>query len=59
MPITALVFLEEQERIITAGLDYKYVILPMSAGTWKGFFMKMMINIAISLLILLYFAEWL
>jgi len=59
MPITAIVFLEEEERIITAGLDYKYVILPMSSGTWLGFFTKMAFNMGILLLLLLYFAEWL
>ena len=58
MPITAIVFLEEEERIITAGLDYKYVILPLSAGSWMQFLLKLLMNMGILLLILLYFAEW-
>ena len=58
MPITAIVFLEEEERIITAGLDYKYVILPLSASSWMQFLLKLLMNMGILLLILLYFAEW-
>jgi len=59
MPITSIVFLEEEKMIITAGLDYKYCILPMSGSSWGSFFVKLMLNMGLLLLLLLYFAEWL
>ena len=58
MPITSAVFLEDEQKIITAGLDYKYCILPMSASTWLGMVTKLLINMGFFLLLLLYFAGW-
>ena len=59
MPITSLVFKEEEQLIITAGLDYKYCILPQNASSMLSYVGALMVNMGILLLILLYFAEWL
>ena len=58
MPITALCFKDEEKEIITAGLDYKYCILPQSTTSVLGFLRDMLLNMGLLLLILFYVAEW-
>lgn len=59
MPITSLCFKEEEGTIITAGLDYKYCIVPLTAESTFAFVRNLFLNMALLLLILLYVAEWL
>ena len=59
MPITSLVFSgSDGDRIITAGLDYKYCILPKTSSSWLKFFTTLLFNMGFFLVLLLYFAEW-
>lgn len=59
LTITSLCFKEEEGIIITSGQDYKYCIVPLTAESTFAFARNMLLNMAILLLILLYFAEWL
>lgn len=59
MPITSIVFREEDNLIVTAGLDYKYCILPLTSTSFLDYGKTLMFNMALLVLILLYFAEWL
>ncbi len=59
MPITAAVFRDEEGTVVTAGLDYKYCILPQTSTSILDYGKTLLFNVALLLVILLYFAEWL
>ena len=59
MPITSCVFKDDEKMLITSGLDYKYCIIPQNPTSLLSYVRNMFLNMAILLIILLYFAEWL
>ena len=60
MPVTGVVFRDDEEVLITAGLDYKYCVLKnfYRAPMWHKL-VDLMFYMGFLLVLLLYFAEWL
>ena len=59
MPISNVVFREDSNMIITSGLDYKYKFVPLSSFSAVREIRKLLMYIAIMVLILLYFIDYL
>ena len=59
MPISNVVFREDSNMIITSGLDYKYKFVPLSSFSAVHEIKKLLMYIAIMVLILLYFIDYL
>ena len=59
MPISNVVFREESNMIITSGLDYKYKFVPLSSFSAVREIRKLLMYIAIMVVILLYFIDYL
>ena len=59
MPISNVVFREDSNMIITSGLDYKYKFVPLSSFSAVREIRKLLMYIAIMVVILLYFIDYL
>lgn len=59
MPILCAVFREESNMLITAGLDYKYNFVPLSSFSPVTAIKNLLMYMAIAILILLYFVDYL
>ena len=59
MPISNVVFREDSNMIITSGLDYKYKFVHLSSFSAVHEIKKLLMYIAIMVLILLYFIDYL
>ena len=59
MPISNVVFREDSNMIITSGLDYKYKFVPLSSFSGVREIRKLLMYIAIMVVILLYFIDYL
>ena len=59
MPISNVVFREDSNMIITSGLDYKYKFVSLSSFSAVREIRKLLMYIAIMVLILLYFIDYL
>ena len=59
MPISNVVFREESNSIVTSGLDYRYNFVPLSSFSAINEIKKLLFYMAIALLVLLYFIDYL
>ena len=59
MPISNVVFREDSNMIITSGLDYKYKFVSLSSFSAVREIRKLLMYIAIMVVILLYFIDYL
>ena len=59
MPISNVVFKEDSNVLITSALDYKYKFVPLSSFSAVREIQKLLMYVAIMVLLLLYFIDYL
>ena len=59
MPISNVVFKEDSNVLITSALDYKYKFVPLSSFSAVHEIKKLLMYVAIMVLLLLYFIDYL